>query len=97
MNLGKGTAIALTSPGMVALHARIAERLHGLLTSQDAQPLRLHITIQNKVTPPAARALQAQLGPVLPARQFRFRGLGLHAYEDGLWRPIRDYPFRGHA
>lgn len=95
MKLGGGTAIALDSPGMVEIHAAIAERMQGLLTRQDSQALRLHITIQNKVTGEEARALQSALAPVLEHRQFRFRGLGLYAYEDGLWRFIREYPFRG--
>lgn len=97
MNLGKGTAFRIASPGMVALHGVIAERLHGLLTRQDGQPLRLHITVQNKVTPEAARALQASLSAEFQPRRFRFRAFGLYAYEEGLWRPIRDYPFRGQA
>jgi hypothetical protein len=95
MKLGGGTAIALESLGMVELHAAIAERMQGLLTPQDTQPLRLHITIQNKVTGEEAKALQAGLGPVLEHRQFRFRGLGLYAYENGLWRFIREFAFRG--
>ncbi|MFC0205443.1 2'-5' RNA ligase family protein [Novosphingobium soli] len=95
MKLGTGTAIAIDSPAMVALHAAVAERMHGLLTQQDAQPLRLHVTIQNKVTTQAARALQAELGAQLQPRAFRFRGFGLYAWEDGLWRPIRLVPFRG--
>ncbi|PEQ10800.1 hypothetical protein B2G71_20245 [Novosphingobium sp. PC22D] len=95
MKLGGGTALAVESPGMVALHAEIAERMHGLMTRQDAQPLRLHVTIQNKVTSAAAKALQAELGPRLDHKRFRFRGFELYAYEDGLWRYIRDFPFRG--
>jgi len=95
MKLGNGTALAVDCPAMVALHAEIAERMHGLLTRQDAQPLRLHITIQNKVTAEAARALQQQLGQTLRPVSFRFHGFGLYAWEEGLWRPIRDYPFRG--
>jgi 2'-5' RNA ligase len=95
MKLGRGTALAIDSPGMVALHSLIQQRMHGLMTPQDAQPLRLHITIQNKVSPQEAKALQAALGPVLDHRQFRFRGFGLFAYEDGLWRPLATYPFRG--
>ena len=95
MKLGNGTALALESPGTVALHGRIAERLHGVLTRQDAQPLRLHITIQNKVTAEAARALQSELAPRLELRRFRFGGLGLYGWEEGLWRPIREFAFRG--
>ncbi|HUD29851.1 MAG TPA: 2'-5' RNA ligase family protein [Novosphingobium sp.] len=95
MKLGTGTAIAIDSPAMVALHGAVAERMHGLLTRQDAQPLRLHVTIQNKVTTQAARALQEELGPRLPQTAFRFRGFGLYAWEEGLWRPIRVVSFRG--
>lgn len=94
MKLGRGTALAIDSPGMAEHHARIQQRMHGLMTPQDAQPLRLHITIQNKVSPQEAKALQDELGPVLDHRTFRFRGFGLFAYEDGLWRSLGTYPFR---
>ncbi|MEO6093719.1 MAG: 2'-5' RNA ligase family protein [Novosphingobium sp.] len=95
MKLGQGTALAVSSPQMVALHASIAERMHGLLTRQDAQPLRLHITIQNKVKPDAARALQGELTPQLRPIDFRFSGFGLYGWDEGLWRTIREFPFRG--
>lgn len=95
MKLGRGTAISVESPEMTDIHAQVAERMHGLLTDQDSRPLRLHITIQNKVEAAAARALQQQLGPQLRLTRFRFRGFGLHAWEDGLWRPIRSISFRG--
>jgi hypothetical protein len=95
MKLGGGTAQAIDSPELVELHGVIAERMHGLMTRQDQQPLRLHITIQNKVTGEEARALQTQLGPTLEPRAFRFAGFGLYAYEEGLWRPIRTFAFRG--
>jgi hypothetical protein len=95
MKLGNGTALAVDCPEMVELHGIIADRMHGLLTQQDAQPLRLHVTIQNKVTTEAARALQASLAPELKPQSFRFPGFGLYAWEDGLWRPIRTIAFRG--
>lgn len=95
MKLGGGTALSIESDAMVECHGMIAERMHGLLTRQDAQPLRLHVTIQNKVSAEAARLLQTQLRPTLEPRPFRFRGLGLYAYEGGPWRAIRVLPFRG--
>jgi 2'-5' RNA ligase len=95
MNLGGGTALAVDSAAMLELHALIQQRMHGLMMPQDARPVRLHITIQNKVLPQAAAALQKQLGPGLENRRFRFRGFALFAYEDGLWAPLRTYPFRG--
>ncbi len=36
MNLGKGTALAIRSPAMLAIREHIAERFHGALTAQDA-------------------------------------------------------------
>jgi hypothetical protein len=95
MKLGGGTALAVSCPEVIELHDMIADRLHGLLTLQDAKPLRLHVTIQNKVTPAAAKALQEKLRPGLQPIEFRFRGFGLYAWEDGLWREIRTIPFRG--
>ncbi len=95
MKLGAGTALAIDCPGMTALHGEIAERMHGLLTDQDSRPLRLHVTIQNKVAPQAARDLQVELAPRIEPTTFRFHGFGLYAWEEGLWRPIRTISFRG--
>ncbi|WEK46788.1 MAG: 2'-5' RNA ligase family protein [Candidatus Andeanibacterium colombiense] len=95
MDLGTGTAMDLRSDGMVALHAAMSERLHGVLTRQDDRRLRLHITVQNKVERRAAKTLQAQLAETLEHRRFRFRGFGLYAWESGLWNPLAEYPFRG--
>ncbi len=94
MKLENGTAFAVNSPEMVDLHADIAERMHGLLSRQDAQPLRLHITIQNKVETRLARALQGELAANFRPRLFRFQGFGLYAWEEGLWRPLRTIVFR---
>lgn len=95
MNLGRGTALDVDSPGMVQFHSLMAERLHGLLSAQDDRRLRLHITVQNKVEPAAAKALQAELAQSLERQKFSFRGFGLYAWEGGLWREIAQYPFRG--
>jgi len=94
-DMGTGTAFDIASEGMAALHAQMAERLHGLLGWQDDRQLRLHVTIQNKVTREAAKALQAELKVTFEPRTFRFHGFGLYAWDEGLWRPIADYPFRG--
>ena len=95
MNLGRGTAIALESPAMLALRQALADHFHGALSAQDQHPPRLHITIQNKVDPAAARALQAALAGAIPARAFAFTGLGLHLYRGGPWEAAGIFPFRG--
>ncbi len=95
MNLGKGTALALNSPAMLEIRAEIADLFHGMLTAQDQHRPRLHITIQNKVSPEAARALQAELAPLIAPRRFAFSGLGLHRYCNPHWEAVGVWPFRG--
>lgn len=95
MNLGKGTAIAFASPAMLAIRAEIGNLFHGMLTAQDQNTPRLHATIQNKVSPEAARALQAELAPTIQRRHFAFTGLGLHRYCNPHWEPVGIWPFRG--
>ena len=97
MSLGGGTAIRLESEGMLRLRAMLAEHFHGLLTEQDQGGKRLHVTVQNKVSSKAAKALQAELAPQVEERAFRFRGLGIHRYEGGPWTMIQDVNFRGKA
>lgn len=101
MDLGTGTAIALDAPQLLALRALIAERFHGSLTAQDLHEPRPHITIQNKVTKQAARALQASLAPVLAPwlakGRFAFPVLELWRYRGGPWEQIKACPFRGCA
>ncbi len=95
MTLGRGTALRLSSPAMLDLRERLAERFHGLLTPQDQQVPRLHVTIQNKVSPFEAKALQAALADRIEPRDFVFRGLALHRYRGGPWETVHRWPFRG--
>ncbi len=97
MPLGKGTALKLESEPLLALREDIAEHFHGLLTGQDQHSPRLHITIQNKVTIEAAKALQAELADFVEPRLFQFRGLGLYRYRGGPWEKVSEYVFRGQG
>lgn len=94
MDLGRGTALALRSEAMLAIRAEIAEHFHGALTAQDSHPPRLHITIQNKVLPAEAKALQRELGTI-PTRDFAFTGLALQLYCNPHWELVKAWPFRG--
>jgi len=95
MNLGRGTALHIESPIMLELWKRLADRFHGLLTPQDEHCPRLHVTIQNKVAPSVAKALQQQLTATFEPRDFAFAGLALHRYRGGPWELVRRWPFRG--
>lgn len=95
MSLGRGTALKLSSPAMLALRDEIAEHFHGSLSAQDQHRPRLHITVQNKVSPAEAKALQAELAPMVEPRAFAFRGFSLFRYRGGPWEPVREWTFRG--
>lgn len=99
MDLGSGTAIALSSPQLLALRALIADHFRGSLTAQDLHEPRPHITVQNKVSKTEARALQASLAPKLAVwamkRPFLFPALELWRYCGGPWEPVKASAFRG--
>ena len=95
MPLGTGTALAIASPGMLAIRAHIAEHFVGALTAQDRHEPRLHITIQNKVTSQAAKALQRELEHGFETRTFCFTGLALHLYCNPHWELQGRWRFRG--
>ncbi len=97
MHMGNGVAYRIHSAGLLTLRDMIAEGMHGLLTVQDQGRPRLHITVQNKVEPAAARALHAQLSAGFSPRPFSISGLALHFYKGGPWEPIGNWPFRGRA
>lgn len=97
MDLGRGTALRIVSSGMLALRATIAERFHGLLTAQDGASPRLHVTIQNKVDPLRARALQSDLAATITPSDFAFPGLALFRYRGGPWEAVRRFAFRGRG
>lgn len=97
MSLGRGTALGLSSPAMLDLRAHIAEHFRGLLTAQDSHPPRLHVTVQNKVSPAEAKALQADLAGQIAPRDFAFPGLALFRYRGGPWEAVRRFAFRGRG
>ncbi len=55
---GRGVAYALDSDALARFRARLAQEFAAHLTAQDRQGWRPHVTVQNKVSPDTARALQ---------------------------------------
>lgn len=94
MNLGRGTALKVSSNDLLALRDRIAEHFHGMLTVQDQHRPRLHITVQNKVPPAEARALRSELAEEFAPRDFAFPGMALFRYRGGPWEAVRRFAFR---
>ncbi|MBA3676393.1 MAG: 2'-5' RNA ligase family protein [Sphingosinicella sp.] len=94
MDLGAGTALRVESEGLAAMRYDLAEALHGLLTPQDSAPWRPHITVQNKVEPREAKALQQQMRAGFESRPLDIKGIATWHYLGGPWRPIRSFVFR---
>jgi hypothetical protein len=95
LDLGGGTALRVDSEGLEDIRYDLALALRGLLTPQDMAPWRPHITLQNKVEPKEAKALQAQLRAGFERRPLAIRGLALWRYLDGPWEPVNQFVFRG--
>ena len=84
-SLGRGTALRVESPELEAIRAEIADAFTTLLTPQDRAGWRPHVTIQNKVAPAEAKALQVALSAEFVRRPLAIRGLGSWWYRGGPW------------
>ena len=95
IDLGEGTALRVDSADLEDIRAALADAFHGLLTPQDGAPWRPHVTVQNKVEPQAARALQQRLRAGFEPRPLAIRALASWRYRpDGRWQPLKTHPFR---
>ena len=95
MPLGGGTAFAIESAALSAIHADLVEAFHGVLTAQDGGRRKLHVTIQNKVSGAEAKALQTELARDFHPQAFVFTALELHRYRGGPWDEAGCWRFRG--
>jgi 2'-5' RNA ligase len=93
--LGRGVAYAVESPALMALRGLLAKSWHGWLTQQDRQGYRPHVTVQNKVEPSVARALQAELEADFSPWEGTGEALLLWRYRDGGWTGAGGFPFAG--
>lgn len=84
-SLGRGVALNLHSPELLALHSALSRKWERWLTPQDQAKFSPHVTIQNKVDPAAARALLHSL--ILSFEPFSFSATGVEIwhYRNGPW------------
>jgi 2'-5' RNA ligase len=94
-SLGRGVAYELASPGLERLHEGLAATWRLWLTAQDRQKLRPHVTVQNKVDPPDARALLSELTAAFAPFTATAVGLDLWWYRGGPWEKVWTFPFVG--
>jgi 2'-5' RNA ligase len=92
--LGRGVAYELSSPELLALRRELARSWEPWLGAQDRQGFKPHITVQNKVSPERARALQKELQASFTPFEIRSLGLSLWRYLGGPWEPEDTYLFR---
>ncbi|GGF54052.1 hypothetical protein GCM10011519_29970 [Marmoricola endophyticus] len=90
-SLGRGVAYDLESEELATLHRDLQQRWEERLTRQDRQPLRPHVTVQNKVDPTEAKATLAQLREDFRAYDVTALGLDLWRYDDGPWTHLRRF------
>jgi 2'-5' RNA ligase len=92
-SLGRGVAITMESPPLLALRSALARDFAPWLTLQDRQGFRPHATVQNKVTPDAARALLDTLSAGFEPFAVKAEGLALWRYLGGPWKRVARFPF----
>lgn len=84
-SLGRGVAYRLAAPEAELLHRRLRDRWRSHLTRQDAQPLRPHVTVQNKVEREVAQATLDRLRTTFTPETTWAVGLELWRYDGGPW------------
>lgn len=94
-SLGRGVAYRLRSPALDAAHRGWQERWRAHLTRQDAQPLRAHVTVQNKVEPDVARRTLADLEDGFEPWTTTGTALRVWRYDYGPWALLEDIPLTG--
>lgn len=94
-SLGRGVAVTVDAPELVALRKRLARHWAGWLTPQDRQGYRPHVTLQNKVTPAEARRTLDGLAATWVPAGGTGEGLALWRYVGGPWEPAGRFAFAG--
>ena len=93
IDLGRGVAVRIVSPGLSSIRADLAAVFADVLTPQDANAWRPHVTIQNKVQPAEARALRQRLERDFRPRPVSITGLAAWWYRGGPWEPLVRHMF----
>jgi len=92
--LGRGTAIEIESPELIDLHKKLAAHWRDVLTNQDKQKFKPHVTIQNKVAPDEAEKLFEQLKNNWKPKKGNAVGLHLWHYRGGPWESAKEFDFK---
>jgi 2'-5' RNA ligase superfamily len=94
MSLGRGVAYRVRSEALLKIRAELADAFARCLTPQDQAGWRPHVTVQNKASPPVAKALLADLERSFQPRALCIKGLAAWRYVGGPWERIKSFDFR---
>ena len=95
MRLGRGVAYAISSPQLIVLRQTLARAFKPMLTAQDRQGFRPHVTVQNKVAREDAERTLFDLQSSFEPFEAIAEGLQLWHYRGGPWSAIAAVPFGG--
>ncbi len=84
--MGFGTAIEARSPELSQLRTQIKNQVSDVLTRQDHQLKKFHVTIQNKVPADQAKTFFHDFKNQWTPFSGEIVGLLIHEYLDGPWR-----------
>ena len=93
--LGRGFAVDIEAPALVALHTSLARTWSSWLTPQDRQRFHPHVTLQNKADPAAARKAFATFNADFVPFPVRIEGIDLFVYRGGPWELAGTVSFAG--
>jgi len=93
INLGAGVAYQLKSSPLNEMRQHLRNEMLDVLSPQDKQGFRPHITIQNKTTPAAAKGLLEELTTDFQPFTVQGIGLDLWIYLNGPWAHKAYFPF----
>jgi 2'-5' RNA ligase len=91
--LGRGSAIEIESAELNSLRDELKNKWNEWLTAQDRQKFKPHITVQNKVSPDAARSLFDELSADWSVRNGAGVGIELWLYLNGPWKLAGEFAF----
>ena len=86
--LGRGTAFEIEGAELKSWRGRLARTWADVLTPQDRQTFRPHVTVQNKVEPIAARALYEALSDSFHPFDLQGVGVLVWRYLGGPWERL---------
>ena len=93
--MGRGVGLTVGCDGLLRVRAELARAFDPWLTPQDRAAYHPHITVQNKVDPPAARRLYEHLRQTWTPLAGGATALDLWHYRGGPWEPAGTFPFAG--